>query len=369
MRGRPVTLAQEQEHYETIQDERKAWVAATALINLSDEPNIDMSSDEEAAIVDEAEDDEEDAIHPPIVTVDEHGWDSSLTDFTIPPFAFDVGPTTDIDRPLPLLQLFLTPRLMRRIAAATTSYARSKGAASDWSTDSSELYRLIAVHIAMGIQPCPMTAMYWCAGWSNDFIWNTMARNRYWELIRYFHVVDPSVPYNSTTPLVKVQPLISDLQSSFQMYYQPARDICIDEAMIPYKGRSRLKQYIPSKPHKYGYKVWCLASQGYVHRFEVYEGKEEKTSEEGSLHQVVMRLVQPYRNKHHILFVDNHFTSPRLFDALLSIGVHACGTVQPKRREFPRSLVSAAALLSRGGCTHKQRGQLVATAYQDRQTV
>jgi Transposase IS4 len=235
VRGRPVTLAQEQEHYETIQDERKAWVAATALINLSDEPNIDMSSDEEAAIVDEAEDDEEDAIHPPIVTVDEHGWDSSLTDFTIPPFAFDVGPTTDIDRPLPLLQLFLTPRLMRRIAAATTSYARSKGAASDWSTDSSELYRLIAVHIAMGIQPCPMTAMYWCAGWSNDFIWNTMARNRYWELIRYFHVVDPSVPYNSTTPLVKVQPLISDLQSSFQMYYQPARDICIDEAMIPYK--------------------------------------------------------------------------------------------------------------------------------------
>ena len=30
--------------------------------------------------------------------------------------------------------------------------------------------------------------------------------------------------------------------------YEPGRDISIDEAMIPFKGRSTLKQYMPLKP-------------------------------------------------------------------------------------------------------------------------
>lgn len=32
-----------------------------------------------------------------------------------------------------------------------------------------------------------------------------------------------------------------------------------DESMIAFKGRSMLKQYMPNKPNKRGYKVWCLA--------------------------------------------------------------------------------------------------------------
>ena len=45
----------------------------------------------------------------------------------------------------------------------------------------------------------------------------------------------------------------------------------VDEAMIPFQGRSSLKQYLPKKPVKHGIKVWCLAdsSNGYVQRFDV----------------------------------------------------------------------------------------------------
>ena len=46
--------------------------------------------------------------------------------------------------------------------------------------------------------------------------------------------------------------------------------------MVPFKGNSSLKQYIPSKPHKYGYKVFVLCNNsGVIHDFEVYSGSVE----------------------------------------------------------------------------------------------
>ena len=35
--------------------------------------------------------------------------------------------------------------------------------------------------------------------------------------------------------------------------------LCIDEQMVPFKGASSIKQYIPSKPNKWDYKIFVLA--------------------------------------------------------------------------------------------------------------
>ncbi len=50
----------------------------------------------------------------------------------------------------------------------------------------------------------------------------------------------------------------------------------IDEAMIPFKGRLRFKQYMKDKPMKWGIKVFALADAptGYVKRLQVYTGKD-----------------------------------------------------------------------------------------------
>lgn len=49
----------------------------------------------------------------------------------------------------------------------------------------------------------------------------------------------------------------------------------IDEAMIAFKGRSSMKQYVPKKPVKRGFKVWVKADavSGYVSEIDVYTGK------------------------------------------------------------------------------------------------
>ena len=41
--------------------------------------------------------------------------------------------------------------------------------------------------------------------------------------------------------------------------YNLHRDVSVFEAMVPFKGRSTLKQYMPMKPVICGFKVWMLA--------------------------------------------------------------------------------------------------------------
>jgi len=46
------------------------------------------------------------------------------------------------------------------------------------------------------------------------------------------------------------------------------RDLAIDEQLCDTKARSYLKQYLPLKPHKWGYKFFILCnSKGYAYNF------------------------------------------------------------------------------------------------------
>jgi len=49
----------------------------------------------------------------------------------------------------------------------------------------------------------------------------------------------------------------------------------IDEAMVGYKGKSKMRQYIASKAQDTGFKVWIAVDceTGYVFNFDVYTGK------------------------------------------------------------------------------------------------
>lgn len=64
----------------------------------------------------------------------------------------------------------------------------------------------------------------------------------------------------------------------------------IDEAMIAFKGRLGMKQYMPQKPTKRGIKVWECADSlnGYVVDLSVYTGKERGVNtKRGLVYQVV----------------------------------------------------------------------------------
>ena len=144
--------------------------------------------------------------------------------------------------------------------------------------------------------------------------------------------------------------------------------------MHTHTGRSSMKQYLPMKPVKRGFKVWVRADAvtGYFCDFNVYTGRPssadgEEQSELGLGERVVLELTECLRGGNYQIYCDNFFSTCRLFDTLLSHKLYACGTASTTRREFPETLKQVR--LERGEHLFCQRGNLVASAWMDKKPV
>jgi len=114
----------------------------------------------------------------------------------------------------------------------------------------------------------PKVCDYWSADLGVPLIFNAMSRNRS-ELIRsilYFN--DNSSMLSSNDPnrdrLHKLRPLIDHLNSGFSSV--PCKqNLVLDEQLCATKAHSYMKQYLPDKPHKWGFKLFVLTDiQGYA---------------------------------------------------------------------------------------------------------
>ena len=131
-----------------------------------------------------------------------------------------------------------------------------------------------------------------------------------------------------------------------------------------------MKQYLPKKPVKRGFKVWVMADSedGYFLDVQVYVGRECCSNEEKGLgKRVVLKLTEPLAGRHHHVFCDNFFSSPSLFIELLSRGTYACGTVRLHRKGIPIDLRHAR--LAKGEIRIRQSGNLTITLWRDKRIV
>ena len=132
-----------------------------------------------------------------------------------------------------------------------------------------------------------------------------------------------------------------------------------------------MKQYMPMKPVKRGFKVWVRADavNGYFCDFDVYVGRpgDGTTVETGLGERVVKQLTQTLQGKHYQIFCDNFFSSCTLFDGLLQQGLYACGTTRITRQGYPTTLKGIT--VERGKQVFCQRGNLVASVWMDKKPV
>ncbi|KAG8332635.1 hypothetical protein J6590_108176 [Homalodisca vitripennis] len=203
-----------------------------------------------------------------------------------------------------------------------------------------------------------------------------MTLRRYKKINQYFHVSDPAhiqTPRsNNYDILYKARPVLK-LIDDFRQYFKPGRDISVDEAMIGFKGRFCLKQYMPKKPNKWGIKMWASAcsKSGYFLFGKVYLGKKEEKNNTLLLgEQVVMDVVEPFIGKNHHVYFDNFFSSFNLANMLLEKDTYSCGTVRINRFGWPTELKKPKSLkLKRGDSVFRQSGQVIATVWRDNREV
>ncbi|XP_035829688.1 piggyBac transposable element-derived protein 4-like [Aplysia californica] len=207
----------------------------------------------------------------------------------------------------------------------------------------------------MGLVPKQNLKDFWTNSGPTRTPWfsRTMSRDRFFHILWDFHISDVEEELDQDQDnrdrLFKVRPLIKRCLDSFSSAYSPQRDLAVDEATCPFKGRLRFKVYNPAKPNRFGIKLYtlCESSSGYCLYFDVYCAQLSPLDEAavstglpataGSTEKIVCGLMEKagcLRKGHH-LYMDNYYLSPALFQHLAALNTYACGTVRPNRRGLP----------------------------------
>lgn len=220
----------------------------------------------------------------------------------------------------------------------------------------SEMKAFVDIHVIMSVIQLPSYKPYWTTDsmFKIPGIPSVMTRDRFDKILQYFHCNDSSLNVAKGGvghgKLHHVRPILDIVQKRLVENYRPHKSVSIDQAMIPFRGRTGYRQYLPAKPCKFGIKVWEMAdsTNGYVYQLQVYSGKTDEGREVGLAARVVNDLTRILVGKNHHVYMDNYFTSPELYKQLLTDGIYACGTCRPNRKGWPDGLHK--------NCLRKEKG-------------
>ncbi|GBP34953.1 hypothetical protein EVAR_28418_1 [Eumeta japonica] len=113
-----------------------------------------------------------------------------------------------------------------------------------------EIAKLFAVHLIMDCIPYPKLPLYWKTGMKLALVSDTMTRDRILILRNALHVVDSDTPAEAekTNALWKVQLMINKVKETCNRLERVPGYYSIDEHMILFTGRCKLRQVVKNKP-------------------------------------------------------------------------------------------------------------------------
>jgi hypothetical protein len=190
------------------------------------------------------------------------------------------------------------------------------------------------------------------------------------DFLQFLHIVDndTAIPEGKPghDPIHKIRPVVDHLNRVFKEAYIPQRDICIDEAMCPFKGRKKFRVYMKDQPTTWGFKFYelCESETGYVFNFEMFCAEPGLSNKP---RDVVMRLMTPLLDRGYHLYIDNYYCSPPVCHDLTARSTMVCGTVRANRVGMPRDLTTGT--LKKGDVDYRRQGSLVACRWKDKKDV
>lgn len=245
---------------------------------------------------------------------------------------------TILQTPYQYFKYFFNDELFEKITLESVRFSASKNPAKPLDLTKYDIMKYLGICILSSIVSIPNFRMYWNQQVGLDVVCNTMSQKRFEHIRSNLHFNDNSC-HNGTDKLFKLRPVIDSLSSNF-IKVPMEEMLSVDEQICATKARHHLKQYLPLKPHKWGYKLFVLSGvSGFCYKFEIYTGTENDSNRRlsnepdlGSSSNVVVRLAREIpRNCFHKLFFDNYYTSIPIINFLAKKGIHSLGTVRRNR--------------------------------------
>ena len=148
-------------------------------------------------------------------------------------------------------------------------------------TDVPEMKAFMGLRLQMESLTKPRLEDYWSSE-GKTFLSETpgfqkvLERDRFlalWTCCHFVHELDPNE--DKTDRLYNVRPMLDLLLRRFRYFYAPHQHLSLDEGIIPSKNRQAFKQYIKSKPIKWGTKAFliCDSTSRYILNAELYTMK------------------------------------------------------------------------------------------------
>ena len=185
--------------------------------------------------------------------------------------------------PIKYFQSFFDENLEDLIIHQSNLFALQNDINKPLNLNREELQCWLGIVVYMSLVKIPSTKSYWRKELEQTFVTELMTRDKWHEIKKFIHFNDnkKSSKIGSPTydPISKIRPIFEMIRKKFRLL--PLHTIfSVDEQMIPFKGRSNIKQYVPSKPYKWGYKLFVLCStDGVMYDMIPYTGKMELDEE------------------------------------------------------------------------------------------
>ncbi|XP_056320827.1 piggyBac transposable element-derived protein 3-like [Danio aesculapii] len=247
------------------------------------------------------------------------------------------SPSTDPPEPLTpygYFKQYVPSEMFELMSTMTNIYAEQKAVKGYKHASASEIEVLVGLHMAMGVLGIPRVRMYWSSRISIGIFKDTMSRDRFFQLRSNLHVVNNyERPPEDNDVFFKVRPLYESIRKRC-LQLQLEEELCVDEQIVPFRGKLSVLQYVKGKPTPWGVKLYFLCGKsGLAYDFLIYQGATTELSEQskkvlGHGASVVTHLCQRIKAPNHKIYFDNYFTTYNVLEVLAEKKIHAAGTAR-----------------------------------------
>ena len=178
----------------------------------------------------------------------------------------------------------------------------------------------------------------------NPLIRAAFSHNRFQDLLTFLRFDDKNTrsERKERDQFCPIRDFWDQWHKNLGKYFVPGENVTVDEQLVPFRGRCIFLQYMPSKPDKYGMKIFwvCDSETAYPLRGLPYLGKKKtgpraERVQKGLGEKTVLELTKDKDFKGRNVTCDNYFTTLELAEKLEKQKMTLVGTVKRNKAFLP----------------------------------